>query len=181
MLWCKGLKEENSTSFFPTYLNNAGSIHYHPGNIPYMKPLCILFHYTELLLPTKKGFFCYPHMITANSIPQHSDTVGQQYLMNQREGVEWGGRGRRKVGGQKGRGERGEELAEVGAAGRLVVHYKFFQGNPQFPNLIPPGYLHGYILNNTSLEDFTRIDPREVMQYFLHVILNNVLLRQSST
>ena len=80
MLWCKGLKEENSTSFFPTYLNNAGSIHYHPGNIPYMKPLCILFHYTELLRPTKKGFFSYPHMITANSIPQHSGTVGQQLL-----------------------------------------------------------------------------------------------------
>ena len=65
----------------------------------------------------------------------------------------------------------------MGAAGRLVVHYKFLQGNPPFPNLIPPGYHHGYILNNTSLEDFIRIDPREFMQYHLHVILNNVLLR----
>ena len=95
------------------------------------------------------------------------------------------GEGRNGVVGEGGRGEGGVEgerrkgggVGGGGSSREEVVHYKFLQGEPLFPNLIPPGYHHGYIFNNTSLEDFIRIDPREVMQYHLHVILNNVLLR----
>ena len=97
--------------------------------------------------------------------------------MNQREGVEWGGRGRRKWGGVEGEGRKGGGVGGGGSGREEVVYYKFLQGELLFPNLIPPGYHHGYIFNNTSLEDFIRIDPREVMQYHLHVILNNMLLR----
>ena len=148
MLWCKGLKEENSTSFFPTYLNNAGSIHYHPGNIPYMKPLCILFHYTELLRPTKKGFFSYPHMITANSIPQHSGTVGQQLLpvLNEPKGgggMGWQGKaegGRVEREGRKGGGVGG------GGSGREVGGtLQIFTRKPPVPESNPswlPSWIH---------------------------------------
>ena len=46
--------------------------------------------------------------------------------MNQREGVEWGGRGRRKGGGSKG----GKELAEAGAAGRRWYITNFYKESP---------------------------------------------------
>ena len=65
----------------------------------------------------------------------------------------------------------------MGWEGKAEGGRGIFTRRALFPNLIPPGYHHGYIFNNTSLEDFIRIDPREVMQYHLHVILNNVLLR----
>ena len=87
------------------------------------------------------------------------------------------GEGGRGEGGVEGEGRKGGGVAGGGSGREEVVHYKFLQGEPLFPNLIPPGYHYGYIFNNTSLEDFIRIDPREVMQYHLHVILNNVLLR----
>ena len=101
--------------------------------------------------------------------------MGQQLLpvLNEPKGE-----GRNGVVGEGGRGE-GRKGGGVGGggSGREVVHHKFLQGEPLFPNLIPPGYHHGYIFNNTSLEDFIRIDTREAMQYHLHVILNNMLLR----
>lgn len=76
--------------------------------------------------------------------------------------MEWGGRGRRKGGGVEGEGRKGGGVGGGGSGREEVVHYKFLQGELLFPNLIPSGYHHGYIFNNTSLEDFIRIDPREV-------------------
>ena len=50
--------------------------------------------------------------------------------MNQREGVEWGGRGRRKVGGVEMEGRKREELAEAGAAGRRWYITNFYKESP---------------------------------------------------
>ena len=86
------------------------------------------------------------------------------------EGKAEGGRGRRG-GAEEGRSWRRRE--RQGGGGTLQI----FTRRAPVPESNPPGYHHGYIFNNTSLEDFIRIDPREVMQYHLHVILNNVLLR----
>lgn len=57
--------------------------------------------------------------------------------MNQREGVEWGGRGRRKGGGVEGEGRKGGGVGGGGSGREEVVHYKFLQGEPLFPNLTP--------------------------------------------
>lgn len=51
--------------------------------------------------------------------------------MNQREEVEWGGMGKAEGGrGRRGRVERGEELAEAGAAGRRWYITNFYKESP---------------------------------------------------
>ena len=71
--------------------------------------------------------------------------------MNQREGVEWGDRERRKWGGVEGEGRKGGGVGGGRSGREEVVHYKFLHGDPLFPNLIPPGYHHaiGHAISST--------------------------------
>ena len=80
---------------------------------------------------------------------------GQQLLpvLNEPKGggrngkVGEGGRGE----GLKGAGREGGGVGGGGSGKEEVVHYKFLQGEPLFPNLIPPGYHHaiGHAISST--------------------------------